>query len=61
MKTITLRLPQSALKLIGPDNRPTAFTTLFIAVDLMNAVAETDETNNTAIIDRAAMETAVAN
>lgn len=54
---VTLRLSQSALKLAAADGRPTAFTHLFVAVDLMNAVAETDETNNTAIVERAALET----
>ncbi len=60
---VTLRLPQSALKLIGTDNQPTAFTQLFVAVDLMNTVAETDESNNTAVVERSALEasTTVAN
>jgi subtilase family serine protease len=56
VKEVTLRLPQNALMLAGPDGRPTAFTHLFVAVDLMNTVAETDETNNTAIVERTALE-----
>jgi hypothetical protein len=61
LKEVTLRLPQSAMKLAGDDGKPIAFTRLFIAVDLMNTVAETDESNNTAIVDRAALETTAAN
>jgi hypothetical protein len=61
VQTVTLRLPQKALKLTGADNKPTAFTHLFVAVDLTNAVAETDETNNTAVIERAALESGAAN
>lgn len=59
-KEVTLRLPQRALRLAGADGRPAAFTHLFIAVDLMKAVAETDETNNTAVVERAALEGGVA-
>ena len=61
VKTITLRLPQSALKLTGADSKLVAFTHLFVAVDLMNTVAETDEINNTAVVERAALETLTAN
>ena len=60
-KEVTLRLPQSALKLTGVDGKPTFFTHLFIAVDLMNTVAETDKTNNTAVVDGAALETTAVN
>lgn len=60
-KEVTLRLPQSAMKLAGADGKLTAFTQLFVAVDLMNTVAETDETNNTAVVDRAALEATAAN
>ena len=57
---VTLRLPQSALKMTGADGKSADFTQLFFAVDLMNTVAETDETNNTAIVERAALEGGVA-
>jgi hypothetical protein len=60
-KKVTLRLPQSALRLIGADEKPLAFTHLFVAVDFLNAIAEADETNNTAVVDRAALEGGVAN
>jgi hypothetical protein len=56
VKEVTLRLPQKALQFAGPDGQPTAFTHLFVAVDPMNAVAETDKTNNTAVVERAALE-----
>jgi hypothetical protein len=55
-KEVTLRLPQAALRMTGADGQPAAFTHLFVAVDLMNAVAETDETNNTAVVERGAVE-----
>jgi len=59
-KQVTLRLPQKALKLARADGTSTAFTHLFVAVDLMNTVAETDKTNNTAIVERAALEGSIA-
>jgi hypothetical protein len=60
VKEVTLRLPQKALQLAGPDGQLTAFTHLFVAVDLMNTVAETDKTNNTAVVERAALEGSIA-
>ncbi len=57
---VTLRLPQSALKLLGANGRPAAFTHLFVAVDLLNTVAESDETNNTAVVARTELETIAA-
>ena len=60
-KSVTLRLPQKAMKLIGADGKPTAFSRLFIGLDLNNTVAETNKTNNTATVDRAALETTAAN
>ena len=57
MKEVTLRLPQKALKLADEDHKLVLFTHLFVAVDLLNTVAETDETNNTAVIERVALET----
>jgi hypothetical protein len=59
---VTLRLPQSALKMTGAvDGKPAVFTHLFVAVDLMNTVAETDETNNTAVVERAAVDAVATN
>ncbi len=57
---VTLRLPQAALKMDGADGRSTPFTRLFVAVDLMNTVAETDKANNTAVVERAGLETNAA-
>ena len=57
-KTVTLRLPQKALRLIDTGNKPIAFTDLFVMVDVKNAVAETDKTNNTATVSRTDLETA---
>ena len=57
VKEVTLRLPLKSMQLHRPgQGLPTAFTHLFVAVDLNNTVAETDETNNTAIVERAALE-----
>jgi hypothetical protein len=60
VKEVTLRLPQKALKLPSADGTPAGFTHLFVAVDLLNTIAETDETNNTAVVERAALEGGVA-
>jgi hypothetical protein len=57
---VIIRLPQSALRMSSADSKPTTFTHLFIAVDLMNTVAETDETNNTAIVEKEALESSAA-
>jgi CARDB len=57
---VVLRLPQRALAMqTAAEGQPTAFTHLFIAVDLANSVAEVDETNNTAVVGRAAVEAPV--
>ena len=61
VKEVTLRLPQKALKLPAPNGKTFAFSHLIVAVDLMNTVAETDKTNNTAVVERAALETLTAN
>jgi hypothetical protein len=61
VKQVTLRLPQRAMNLTGADGKPTAFTRLFIGLDLNNTVTETDKTNNTAVVERAALETTAAN
>jgi subtilase family serine protease len=57
-KAVTLRLPQKSLQMAGADGEQAAFTRLFVGVDVMNTVAETDETNNMAVIDRAALDAA---
>jgi hypothetical protein len=54
---VTLRLPAAAMKLVSSDaGRPVGFSHLFVAIDATNAIAEVDETNNLAIVDRAALE-----
>ena len=58
VKTVTLRLPQKSLRLIDAENKPAAFTHLFVKVDLMNAVPEIDKANNKAIVARADLEAA---
>ena len=58
VKTVTLRLPQDALQLIDADDKPVAFTHLFVAIDVKNAVPETDKTNNAAVVARADLEAA---
>ena len=57
---VTLRLPQAALKMNGTDGRSTPFTHLFVVVDLTNTVAETDESNNSAVVERASLEAPAA-
>ncbi|HTQ39328.1 MAG TPA: CARDB domain-containing protein [Pirellulales bacterium] len=57
VRTVSVRLPQAALRMAGPEGKPAVFTKLFIGVDILNNVAEIDETNNTAVVDRAALET----
>jgi len=58
VKTVTLRLPQKALRLNDADEKPVAFTHLFVKVDVMNAVPEIDKANNKAIVARADLEAA---
>jgi hypothetical protein len=58
VKTVTLRLPQKALRLIDADNKPVVFSHLFVVVDVKNAVPETDKTNNGAVVARADLEAA---
>lgn len=54
---LTLRLPVSSMRMIaGAESRPIPFTHLFVAVDFLNSVPESDETNNLAIIRRADLE-----
>jgi len=55
---VTLRLPASAMRITMETNeQPREFTHLFIAVDASNRIAELDETNNLAIVEKAALET----
>jgi len=58
VKTVTLRLPQTALRLMDAGNKPAAFTDLFVIVDVKNAVAEADKTNNVAMVAQADLEAA---
>ncbi len=61
VKEVTLRLSAKAMRMVAAKNaQPSAFTHLFVAVDLTNTVAETDETNNTAAVERLSLEAAVA-
>ncbi len=57
-KDVTLRLPLAAMQLLGPDKRPTGFRKVLVGLDLAGAVAETDKSNNAAVIDRTALELA---
>jgi hypothetical protein len=60
VKEVTLRLPQKVLNLPAPNGKTFPFSRLFVAVDVTNAVAESDKTNNAAIVERAALEGGVA-
>jgi hypothetical protein len=53
--SVLLRLPNTAMQMIS-NGQVTQFTHLFVATDLMNAIAESDESNNIAILDRTALE-----
>ncbi len=57
---VTLRLPQTALKMNGADGRSIPFTHLFVVVDLTNTIAETDESNNSAILERVSLKAPTA-
>jgi len=56
VKEVTLRLPHRAM-LVEDDGRGlVSFRYLTVAIDATNVVAETDKTNNTAVVERAAIE-----
>ena len=59
VRSVTLRLPLTAMNLMGQGGTPTEFTKLIVSVDLNNSVLETDKTNNTAVVDRAAVKPVV--
>ncbi len=54
----TLRLPAAAMKMASTNSRHSGFSHLVVAVDVTNDVAELDETNNVAIVERAALDAA---
>jgi hypothetical protein len=53
--SVLLRLPNTAMRMVAGE-QVTPFTHLFIAADAMDGIVEADETNNTAILDRMALE-----
>lgn len=55
---ITLRLPQSALKLVNATGTATGFDKLAVMVDVESTVAESDKANNAAVIERSVLEAA---
>jgi subtilase family serine protease len=55
-RELTIRLPGTAMRLASAAGRATAFTDLFVAVDIDNVVAEVDKTNNVAILERTLLE-----
>lgn len=58
-KELTIRLPRTAMRLASTANGlPSAFTHLFVAVDIDNAIDELDKTNNVAILERTMLEEA---
>ena len=56
VRSVTLRLPLSAMNLTGNHGTPTEFTKLIVVADLNNSVPETDKSNNSAVVDRAAVK-----
>ena len=55
---VTVRLPRTAMQLVGTSGETTAFTHLLVAADFDNLVSESDKANNVAIIDRTQLEVA---
>ncbi len=55
---VTLRLPQSALRVVAANGQSTTFNRLAVSIDSDGTVNETDRSNNAAIVDRAAVEAA---
>jgi hypothetical protein len=53
---VTLRLPKSAMQLVSSNGQASAFTHLVVAVDADGTVRETDETNNSAMVERVQLE-----
>jgi hypothetical protein len=55
---VTVRLPKTALEMTSAEGQKVAFTHLLVAADFDNAVAESEKTNNVAIIERTQLEVA---
>ncbi len=55
---VTIRLPRTAMQLVGSNGQAQAFTHLLVAIDIDGKVSEADKTNNVAMIERASLETA---
>jgi CARDB len=56
-REVTLRLPISSMKLVDSSSSlPAAFSHLVVALDPDNAVMESDKSNNSATIERTALE-----
>jgi hypothetical protein len=54
----TMRLPAAAMRLVSTGSQQSGFSHLVVAVDVTNDVAELDETNNVATVERSALEAA---
>lgn len=54
----TLRMPAAAMKLVSSNSQHSGFSYLVVAVDAANEIAELDETNNNATVDRSALDAA---
>jgi hypothetical protein len=61
VRKVTLRLPQKAMRVDDIGRGLAPFRYLLVAIDPTNAVTESDKTNNTAILERAALEATAAN
>jgi hypothetical protein len=60
VKEVTLRLPHKAELVEDNGKGLVPFRYLAVAIDATNAVAETDKTNNTAVVERATLESGEA-
>ena len=56
VKEVTLRLPHKAMLVEDNGRGLVPFRYLAVVIDATSAVAETDKTNNTAVVERAALE-----
>jgi hypothetical protein len=54
----TLRLPQSAVKMVSTSSHQSGFDKLAVMVDVDQQVHENDKANNAAVVDRSSLEAA---
>ncbi len=55
---VTLRMPQSALRLVSAGGKTTAFNKVAVMLDVDQTLPDSDRSNNAAVVDRSAVEAA---